>query len=517
MPSLDTQARVDTQVLDDELQRLFSRMSGTLTLREDRTRVFHIDSVDYVQEQVLGNTRTSSTYLVHDGDNRQHVIKQLKEKVPFGFDSSKRDESLEKFQREARVLGQLKHPQIPKLEKCFVAEPGGETNFYMVMEYCEGATLESLLGKPMEPKQAIDIMFSLTDPVAYCHSQKPAVKHRDIKPANVIWYGTQAKLVDFGIVLDEEAGARGRDTISGTPGYMAPEQWWGKADERSDIYGMGTTLLHMLTGVAPSQMMDETSSDPARKFHVDYTMKVGHLEEKLREILGKCLAFEPEKRYGSVAELRSALWEYLAPALKVVVQPPREKTTLKLLSKIWNEVQATLGIAGFLWGLSWGFTPMVLPNPSTNIHSLDESEVAVIVDTKEGTIRKDTEAAWYPAHRHFNPVFEYNEIAGVDERVEVRMWNAEKNFEEVLLRGYVQYEIKDVESVHRLYGTIGDTVGQKALEMNLSHHLKEYIKRTFSETKLEDYHSGSRNDLANGFQREVSSAVEIVKFEILRE
>ncbi len=122
--------------------------------------------------------------------------------------------------------------------------------------------------------------------MAYAHSR--GIIHRDIKPANVIFNG-EAKLADFGVVMEGKMSTNGGSTIAGTPGYMAPEQWLGQASERSDIYGIGTTLLYLLTGKNPETMQNHATVRFEDRFRLHYEEQVKHCEGGLQDILARKL------------------------------------------------------------------------------------------------------------------------------------------------------------------------------------------------------------------------------------
>ncbi|MFO0551347.1 MAG: protein kinase [Polyangiaceae bacterium] len=172
-------------------------------------------------------------------------------KLVRSFDSS---EARERFQQEAEILGELRHPRVVG----FVASGSiGESGAYLALEWLDGVDLLAKLGAgALALREATGVVGALADALAAAHAR--GIVHRDIKPANVILRGgdvTQPVLIDFGIA----ALATARQTITlagmtvGTPGYMAPEQIRGEraADARVDVYGLGCLLFHLVAGHPP--------------------------------------------------------------------------------------------------------------------------------------------------------------------------------------------------------------------------------------------------------------------------
>ena len=163
------------------------------------------------------------------------------------------------FSREASLLFNLRHPNLPRVFDTFVVEGQGQ---YLVMDYIEGEDLQSMLDRkasPLDIERVLAWTYQVCDALIYLHSQDPPVIHRDIKPANIrITPGGQAVLVDFGIAkvydphLKTTLGAQ-----AVTPGYSPPEQYGsGSTDARSDVYSLGATVYTLLTGAIPPASVD---------------------------------------------------------------------------------------------------------------------------------------------------------------------------------------------------------------------------------------------------------------------
>lgn len=163
---------------------------------------------------------------------------------------------LKLFEREAQVLRQLDHPQIPKYRDSFSIDDR-LLWFGLVQEYIPGASLKQLLaqGKHFHQKQVRQIATNLLHLLIYLHELSPPVLHRDIKPSNLIWgKDDYIYLVDFGAVQDKAAAEGATFTVVGTYGYAPMEQFGGRAVAASDLYALGATLIHLLTGVSPADL-----------------------------------------------------------------------------------------------------------------------------------------------------------------------------------------------------------------------------------------------------------------------
>jgi hypothetical protein len=199
---------------------------------------------------------------------------------------------VELAEREARTLASLEHPNLPRYIEHF-EEDGA---LYLVMEMIEGESLATLrarqrtLGAGEVERMLRDIGRAL----AYLHGRAPPVVHRDIKPGNVVRRtdGSYA-LVDFGAVRDR-LKPEGGSTVVGTFGYMAPEQFQGRASPRSDLYGLGATALVMLTGSEPEEL-------PHVGLGIDVARALGSgASPRLVRALAAMLDPDPDRRAASI-------------------------------------------------------------------------------------------------------------------------------------------------------------------------------------------------------------------------
>jgi serine/threonine protein kinase len=163
------------------------------------------------------------------------------------------DRALKRFEREAKVLARLTHPNIVKVTD--YGEYQGQP--YLVMPYLVGGTLKDKMGHPMPWRTVARLLTPIARALEYAHHE--GMIHRDVKPSNILITGSdEPMLTDFGIakIIDEETIVEltGTNTTMGTPEYMAPEQVTSKyVDQRADIYSLGVVFYEMVTGRRPFQ------------------------------------------------------------------------------------------------------------------------------------------------------------------------------------------------------------------------------------------------------------------------
>ena len=214
----------------------------------------------YQLQRQLGNNAGRQTWLAQDITTSppETVIVKL-----LAFSPQMQWEEFKLFEREAQVLKQLNHPQIPKYRDYFSLdkETGeGLCWFGLIQQYIPGASLRELLnqGKRFTETQVERLATDVLEILIYLHDLNPSMLHRDIKPSNLI-LGEDKKiyLVDFGAVQNQAAAEGVTFTVVGTTGYAPLEQFWGRTVPASDLYALGATLIHLLTGTAPADLPQE--------------------------------------------------------------------------------------------------------------------------------------------------------------------------------------------------------------------------------------------------------------------
>ncbi len=237
--------------------------------------------------------------------NRTVAIKVLPKRF------SENPEYVERFYKEGQAAGMLNHPNI--VQAIDVGEAGGY--HYFVMEYVEGKTLYDDLaaGRVFSEKEALEIIIQVARALAHAHAK--GLIHRDVKPKNImINTAGVVKLADLGLAretTDIETAQTEAGKAYGTPYYIAPEQIRGRIDidGRADIYGLGATFYHLVTGRVP--FMADDSADVMRKHLREKLVPPDHINTSLSagvsEVIEIMMAKRREDRYENVEELLTDL------------------------------------------------------------------------------------------------------------------------------------------------------------------------------------------------------------------
>ncbi len=201
--------------------------------------------------QPLGQGGMGTVYLAEDrsSNNSQCVIKQLTNKYT---DPAEHAEAVRLFQREAHILRNLHHPGIVRIFDDYTTEDG---RYFLVMDYVPGKDLEQMIksGGAFTSEAAVRIAIQCCEVLEYIHSQSPPVIYRDLKPSNLMLTPDgRIVFVDFGIARSFMPKVAATRVV--TAGYSPPEQYFGKPETRSDLYSLGATISHLVTGVRPKPL-----------------------------------------------------------------------------------------------------------------------------------------------------------------------------------------------------------------------------------------------------------------------
>ncbi len=288
----------------------------------------------------IGRGGMSTVYLAMDKHlNKQWAVKEIKKKG-----SGKNDEIVvNSLLAEANLMKRLDHPSLPRIVD--IIDNG--ITIYVVMDYIEGESLDKILNEyGAQPEEmVIGWAKQICDALGYLHSQKPPIIYRDMKPANVMLKPEgNIKIIDFGIAREYKEQNLSDTTVLGTKGYAPPEQYSGQTDARSDIFALGMTMHHLLTGVDPRK---GDAYIPVRQWNPE-------ISEGLEIIIDKCVEPAAENRYQSCADL---LYDLEHPDLITKGYKKKQKTKLMLFI-----VSAALSLVMAIAGLGFNIAAKSINN-----------------------------------------------------------------------------------------------------------------------------------------------------------
>ncbi|PSB30043.1 serine/threonine-protein kinase [Stenomitos frigidus] len=256
---------------------------------------------------VLGQGGFGRTYLSED-QGRFNELCALKELIPAQGNAYALDKSKELFQREAQILYQIQHPQIPQFRATFEEDQ----RLFLVQDYVEGQTYRTLLeqrqvqGIAFSEAEVLQLMRQLLPVLAHIHSK--GIIHRDIAPDNIMLRQQDGKpvLIDFGVVKElatrfQSPTLTVQNTTVGKPGFAPSEQMQsGRAYPSSDLYSLAVTAVVLLTGREPQTLLDDTTL-------TWYWQRWVTVSPGFTQVLNKMLSYRPDDRFQSVAEVVQAL------------------------------------------------------------------------------------------------------------------------------------------------------------------------------------------------------------------
>ncbi|MFN2514657.1 MAG: protein kinase [Pyrinomonadaceae bacterium] len=258
----------------------------------------------------IGGGGMGAVYLAKDR-NLGDAPRAVKEMVEAHLDPTQHEKAIGDFKRESLLLTSLEHPSIPTIYDYFYDEPLGR--FYLVMKFISGGDLATRLrtapGGRIDEKTVADWGVQAADVLEYLHSRPKPIIYRDLKPANLMIDGNTGRVmvIDFGIarwVKQEEKGV----TAVGTMGYAPPELFGGRVEPRSDVYSLGATLFHLLTGSDPQDnpllIFDFAKNPRPRQI-------APSISSEMEQILMRSVEYKPEDRFVSAGAMRDALASHL--------------------------------------------------------------------------------------------------------------------------------------------------------------------------------------------------------------
>lgn len=316
----------------------------------------------YQLKRKLGHNPQRQTWLAEDigVSPAETVIVKL---LAFGGDVQWDD--LKLFEREAQILKQLNHPRIPKYRDYFSIDERSLW-FGLVQEYIPGVSLKEQLnqGKRFTQEEIYQIAVDVLKILEFLHQLNPTVLHRDIKPSNLIWgEGDRIYLVDFGAVQDRAVTEGTTFTVVGTYGYAPMEQFSGRAVPASDLYALGATLIHLLTGCTPADL-------PQRRLRICFEDKVT-LSPRLVNWIKTLTEPAPEERFQSASIALSALESAMVfnpteENIDIALEPLYKEPVVANNSGHGNFLDASVVVPNEIKGWNWGAFLMPWLWPFTN-------------------------------------------------------------------------------------------------------------------------------------------------------
>jgi serine/threonine protein kinase len=268
----------------------------------------------------LGRGGQAMTLLAFDPDLKRHVVLKL-------YHAARTGSAGETVLHEGQALARVRSPYVAQ---CYSAERH-EGMPYLVMEYVRGPSLAQRLkdGPPLRVAESLELIGHMAEGLAAVHAC--GLLHRDVKPANILLgEDGRPRLVDFGLAL--AVGSEALRQLSGTLPYMAPEQARGEVeriDARTDVFGLGAVLYHLLAGRPPYLPAD--GADFIEVVRAGRIVPVGErnprLPRRVRDLCGRCLEPDPARRFASAADLAAAIrrlrrWRWLPAAAGLAAALP---------------------------------------------------------------------------------------------------------------------------------------------------------------------------------------------------
>jgi tRNA A-37 threonylcarbamoyl transferase component Bud32 len=266
----------------------------------------------------IGGGGMGAVYLAKDR-NLGDAPRAVKEMVESHLDPAQHEKAIGDFKRESLLLTSLEHPCIPTIYDYFYDEALGR--FYLVMKYISGGDLASRMraavGGRIDEKTVTDWGMQVADVLDYLHSRPKQIIYRDLKPANLMIDGNSGRvmLIDFGIarwVTQQEKGV----TAVGTMGYAPPELFSGRVQPASDVYSLGATMFHLLTGADPQDnplLIFDFSKNPRPR------QIAPSISSEMEHILMRAVEYRPEDRYRTAGDMRTELAEHLEKLIRGTV------------------------------------------------------------------------------------------------------------------------------------------------------------------------------------------------------
>ncbi len=390
----------------------------------------------------IGRGGMSVVYLAMDRRlNKQWAIKEIKKQI----NDSNNEIVIQSLITEANLMKKLDHPALPRIVDII----DHKSTLYVVMDYIEGNSLNKVLEEQgaIEQRTVIEWAKQLCDALDYLHRRKPPIIYRDMKPANVMLNPDgKLKIIDFGIAREFKEQNVADTVCLGTRGYAAPEQFGGRGqtDARTDIYSLGVTLYHLVTGKNPAE-------PPYELYPIRYWNPA--LSGGFEQIILKCTQLDPANRYQNCGELMYALEHY---------EEIDEKYIKKQRGKIYLfGIMAALTVATLSAGTY--FNQMAMQNKVQNYNRL-------IADADKQTDMKAREQSYLEAmeiipeniqaYQRLMKVYKENDNKFTAEEASVLIGKVKENQDGIRqnVKDYIElcYEVGKLYWFHYSYGNTED-------------------------------------------------------------
>ena len=268
--------------------------------------ILNNDGPRYYITRIIKEGGQGAVYETIGDDRKVYAVKEMLDRFT---DEQERKDAITRFNTEAQILQQLNHPRVPKVYAAFQ----DEGRHYLAMDFVQGEDLEEIVKRDgaIAEKRVLEWADQILDVLEYLHNN--GLIYRDMKPSNVMIDHQHGgiKIVDFGIAKVLQPSVRG--TQIGTPGYAPPEQYQGLATHASDIYALGATLHHLLTGRDPTD-------HPPFTFPVAGDVKPA-VTRRTSDAVQHALQMKPEDRFQTITEFRTALGLAPIPSTRMVRTP----------------------------------------------------------------------------------------------------------------------------------------------------------------------------------------------------
>ncbi|MEG5062239.1 serine/threonine-protein kinase [Microcoleus sp. B3-A4] len=343
----------------------------------------------YQCDRRLGKQAGRQTLLARDLKTQQQVVVKL-----LSFSSDFNWEDLKLFEREVETLKSLSHPAIPRYLDSFEIDTPNRKGFALVQSYIEAKSLQEHLsdGRTFSESEVKQLATALLDILAYLHQRQPPVIHRDIKPSNILLKNRSGNsvgevyLVDFGAVQTLATQQGKTVTVVGTYGYMPPEQFGGRAVPASDLYGLGATLIALITKQHPADL-------PQKDLQIEFE-QFTQLSSGFTNWLKWMTHPSLDRRPASVQIAKEVLEK--PQQINQYSLPLKKEKTVDTSSLFWNAIWRSTGTGALAVGASIAiYSTFIYPGMGTIIGGIVGVSLGLLLGLWNGIIVGIVTRLWF--------------------------------------------------------------------------------------------------------------------------